>query len=77
VPFEWGVRLIAVLALIITLLGLLILALPEMMEATEILPSDRFYDFRVADLLGATLVLVGTGMTWATVLVWQRNRIEG
>lgn len=74
--FEWGVRLISILALLTIVVGLLILALPEMMEGQEIVSLDKTHSLRAADLLGAALVAAGAVLTWAAVLAWQRKRIQ-
>jgi hypothetical protein len=74
--FEWGTRLITVLALLIIITGLVVLALPELMEGGEIVQLDKAHSLRVADLIGAAMVGAGALMTWGTVLAWQRRRIE-
>ena len=73
---EWGARLLTILALLTIIAGLLILALPDRAEGREMIRLDSTHSLRVADLMGAGLVCVGAVVTWATVLVWQRKRIE-
>ena len=73
---EWGARLLAILALLTIIAGLLILALPDTVEGQEMIRLDSAHSLRVADLIGAGLVCVGAVVTWATVLTWQRKRIE-
>jgi drug/metabolite transporter (DMT)-like permease len=74
--FDWGTRLLAILALLTIVAGLLVLSLPEMMEGQEIISLNKTHSLRVADLLGAALVGLGAVVAWATVLAWQRKRIE-
>ena len=74
--FDWGTRLLAILALLTILAGLLILSLPEAMEGQEIISLNKTHSLRVADLLGAALVGLGVGVAWATVLAWQRKRLQ-
>jgi drug/metabolite transporter (DMT)-like permease len=74
--FDWGTRLLAILALLTIVVGLLILSLPETMEGQEIISLNKTHSLRVADLLGAALVGLGAVVAWATVLAWQRKRIQ-
>lgn len=74
--FDWGARLITILALLTIITGLVVLALPELMEGKELIRLDKAHSLRVADFIGATLVAVGALMAWAAVLAWQRRRIE-
>ena len=74
--FEWGARLITILALVIIVVGLVLLALPELMEGAEIVRWDKTHSLRTADLVGMALVGIGAVMAWTTVLAWQRRRIE-
>jgi hypothetical protein len=72
---DWSTRLLTLLALSVILTGLVVLGLPDTMEGQEIVRLDTTHSVRVADLVGAGLVGVGTLLTWATVLTWQRRRI--
>ena len=74
--FDWGTRLLAILALLTILSGLLILALPDTLEGREIIEIDQTHSLKVADLVGAALVGVGAVMTWAVVFAWQHRRIQ-
>ena len=59
-----------------TLIGLVILALPDDLEGPQMVRLDATHSVHVADLIGAGVVGVGALMTWATVLAWQRRRIQ-
>lgn len=74
--FDWGTRLLAILALLTIVAGLLILSLPEAMEGQEVVSLNKTHSLRVADLLGAALVGLGALAAWATVLAWQRKRLQ-
>jgi hypothetical protein len=74
--FDWGTRLFAILALVTIVAGLLVLSLPETMEGQEIISLNKTHSLRVADLLGAALVGLGVVVAWATVLAWQRRRLQ-
>lgn len=74
--FDWGTRLLAILALLTILSGLLILALPDTLEGREVIEIDQTHSLKVADLVGVALVGVGAVMTWAVVFAWQHKRIR-
>ena len=74
--FEWGVRLVTILALLTIVAGLVVLALPDAMEGQEMFRLDAAHSLRAADLIGAGLVAVGALVTWAAILAWQRKRIQ-
>jgi uncharacterized protein YjeT (DUF2065 family) len=76
VLFDWGTRLLAIVALLTILSGLLILALPDTLEGREIIEIDATHSLKVADLVGVALVGVGAVMTWTVVFAWQSRRIQ-
>ena len=73
---DWSTRLLTLLALLTTVIGLVVLGLPDTMEGEELVRLDATHSFRRADMIGAGLVGVGVLLTWVTVLAWQRRRIE-
>ena len=73
---DWATRLFTILALVITLIGLVILALPDRLEGQQMVRLDAAHSVHVADLIGAGLVGAGGLTTWAAVLTWQRRRIQ-
>ena len=73
---ERGSNLITGLALLVVISGLLVLALPESKEGTELIQLDAAHRLTVADFVGATMVAVGALLIWVTILVWQRKRIQ-
>ena len=74
--FDWGTQLITILALVIIISGMVVLALPELMEGSEIVQLDKTHSLHLADLVGAAMVGAGIILAWAAVLTWQRKRIE-
>ena len=74
--FDWGTQIITILALVIIISGMVVLALPELMEGGEILQLDKTHSLHLADLVGAIMIGAGAIMAWAAVLTWQRRRIE-
>jgi len=75
--FKWGVRIFAILALLILLAGLVVLALPDEVEGQQLIQLDDTHSVRVADLVGAAMAAGGALLAWATVLAWQRKTIRG
>ncbi len=73
---DWGTRLITILALFIILAGLLVLGLPDRMEGQKIIELDATHSLHLADLVGSGMLILGIVTTWATVLAWQRKRID-
>lgn len=73
---EWGASLITLLALLIIVSGLVVLALPDAMEGQVMIRLDAAHSLSVTDLVGAGLVAIGALVTWATVLAWQRKRLQ-
>jgi hypothetical protein len=76
VRFELGTQLVTILALLIIIIGMVVLALPELLEGGEIVQLDKTHSLHVADLVGAVMVGSGAILAWAAVLTWQRRRIE-
>ena len=73
---DWATRLFTILALVITLIGLVILALPDDLEGPQMVSLDAAHSVHVADLIGVVLLGAGGLTTWAAVLTWQRRRIQ-
>lgn len=73
---EWGARLITLLALLTIIAGLVVLALPDAREGQVVITLDAAHSLSVTDLIGAGLVAIGALVTWATVLAWQRKRLQ-
>jgi hypothetical protein len=73
---ERSTNLVAGLALLVVIVGLLVLALPDTREGPELLQLDSAHSVRVADLIGGGMVAVGAIVIWVTVLAWQRRRIQ-
>ena len=74
--FKWVVVVLAVLAVILLIAGLLALILPEDYEGEEIYRIDRMHAVRVLDVLGGLLLMVGCLVAWTAGLVWQR-KVDG
>lgn len=68
--------LITMLACLLVLMGLLVLALPDAREGPELVRLNAAHGLRLADFIGACMVTAGIFLVWATVLAWQRKRIQ-
>ena len=73
---ERGLNLVTGLALLVVISGLLVLALPDSKEGTELIQLDATHSLTVADSVGAAMVAVGALLIWVTILAWQRRRIQ-
>ena len=71
--FKWYVVVLAALAVLLLIAGLLALIMPEDYEGQEIYRIDRMHAVRVLDLLGGLLLIVGSVAAWMAGLAWQRN----
>jgi hypothetical protein len=71
--FKWYVVILAAIAVLLLIGGLLALILPEDYEGREIYRIDRLHAVRLLDLLGGALLLVGSLAAWLAGVTWQRN----
>lgn len=71
--FKWYVVILAAIAVLLLIAGLLALILPEDYEGREIYRIDRLHAVRLLDLLGGALLLVGSLAAWLAGVTWQRN----
>lgn len=69
--FKWYVIVLAALAVLLLLAGLLALILPEDYEGREIYQIDNLHAIRLLDALGGLLILAGCITAWAAGLLWQ------
>jgi len=71
--FKWYVILLATLAVLLLVAGLMALILPEDYEGREIYQIDKMHAVRYLDMLGGLLLLSGSLAAWAAGLLWQRK----
>lgn len=74
--FKRIVIVLAALAVLLLVAGLVALILPEDYEGPEIYRIDRMHAVRMLDLLGGLLLLLGSTAAWFAGLIWQR-RVHG
>ena len=71
--FKWYIIVLAALAVVLLVSGLLALILPEDYEGAEIYRIDEMHAVRLLDLLGGVLLIAGSIAAWAAGVVWQRR----
>jgi len=71
--FKWYVVVLAAIAVMLLVGGLLALILPEDYEGREIYRIDRMHGVRTLDVLGGFLLLVGSVIAWVAGVTWQRS----
>jgi hypothetical protein len=71
--FRWYVIVLAALAVLLLVAGLVALILPEDYEGPEIYGIDEMHSIRLLDLLGGLLLIVGCSAAWFAGLMWQRR----
>jgi len=71
--FRWYVIVLAALAVLLLVAGLLALILPDDYEGPEIYSIDKMHSIRLLDLVGAGLLTLGSIAAWLAGLFWQRR----
>ena len=70
---QWRVILLAVLAVLLLLTGLLALVLPDPYEGPVFYHLDEQHTVRALDALGAVLLALGCAVAWSAGALWQRR----
>ena len=70
---QWPVILLAALALLLLVAGLLVLILPDPYEGPALYHLDDEHSVRVLDVLGVVLLALGCAAAWGAGIVWQRK----
>ncbi len=70
---QWRVILLAALALLLLVGGLMSLALPDSYEGLELYHFDEEHAIRALDILGAVLIVLGCVVAWSAGTLWQRR----
>jgi len=71
--FQWRVILLAALAVLLLLAGLVALVLPDPYEGPVLYPLDAEHAIRAFDVLGVVLLALGCAVAWSAGIVWQRR----
>ena len=70
---QWRVTLLAVLAVLLVLGGLLALILPDLYEGPVLYRFDEQHSIRALDILGIVLLTLGCALAWSAGALWQRR----
>jgi drug/metabolite transporter (DMT)-like permease len=70
---QWQVILLAALAVLLLLAGLLTLVLPDAYEGREFFHFDDLHTIRALDFLGLVLLILGCALSWSAGVLWQRR----
>ncbi len=70
---QWQVILLAALAVVMLLAGLVVSLLPDSQEGPILYRLDGQHAISAIDLLGAVLLIVGSILSWSAGLLWQRR----
>lgn len=70
---QWQVILLAALAVLLLLAGLLALILPDSYEGPEFYRFDEQHAVRALDTLGVLLLALGCAVAWSAGALWQRR----
>ena len=70
---QWRVILLAALAVLLLLAGLVILILPDPYEGPMVKQIDEDHAIRAFDILGLVLLVLGCAISWSAGVLWQRR----
>lgn len=70
---HWRVILLAALAMLLLLAGLVALILPDPYEGVTLYRFDEEHTVRACDVVGMALLALGCIAAWGAGLVWQRR----
>jgi drug/metabolite transporter (DMT)-like permease len=70
---QWRVILLAALAVLLLLGGLVALVLPDLYEGNALYRLDEQHTIRALDLLGVALLALGCAAAWGAGIIWQRR----
>jgi drug/metabolite transporter (DMT)-like permease len=64
---------LSALAVLLLLAGLAVLAVPNGYEGPSLWVLSPMHEICEADVVGVALLMVGSLLSWATALAWQRR----
>jgi len=70
---HWRVILLAALAVLLLLAGLVALVLPDPYEGDTLYRFDEEHTVRTLDVVGMAFLALGCVAAWSAGLVWQRR----
>jgi len=70
---QWRVILLAALAVLLLVAGLVVLILPDSYEGGVLYELDARHTFRLLDGIALGLLILGCGVAWIAGIVWHRR----
>ena len=70
---QWRVILLAALAVLLLVVGLVALILPDPYEGEVLYQLDAQHTFRLLDGIALGLLVLGCTVAWTAGLVWHRR----
>ena len=70
---QWRVILLAALAVLLLVAGLVALILPDPYEGDVLFNLDEQHAFRILDGIALGLLVLGCAVAWTAGIVWHRR----
>jgi hypothetical protein len=70
---QWRVILLAILAVLLLVAGLVALILPDPYEGGVLYKFDEQHAFRLLDGIALGLLVLGCAMAWIAGILWHRR----
>ncbi|MBN1810374.1 MAG: hypothetical protein JXA14_00905 [Anaerolineae bacterium] len=70
---QWRVILLAALAVLLLVAGLVALILPDPYEGNVLYKLDEQHTFRVLDGIALVLLVLGCAVAWIAGIVWHQR----
>lgn len=71
--FQWRVVLLASLAVLLLMAGLVALILPDPYEGEALYEFDKQHTFRLLDGIALVLLVLGCVVAWIAGILWHRR----
>ena len=73
---QWRVILLAALAVLLLVAGLVALILPDPYEGDVLFDLDEQHTFRILDGIALGLLVLGCAVAWIAGIVWHRQMYD-
>jgi drug/metabolite transporter (DMT)-like permease len=70
---QWRVILLAALAVLLLVAGMVALVLPDPYEGDVLYQLDAQHAFRLLDAIALALLVLGCAVAWTAGIVWHRR----
>ena len=71
--FHWRIVLLALLAVLLLVAGLVALILPDPYEGQTLYEFDQQHTFRLLDGIALVLLVLGCILAWIAGILWHRR----